>query len=329
MFFQINETNNDLIQTLMTQEFGENMSCVELGEGTENKNFLINDTLVLRVLYIDKNSILYETARDYIEREITFVNALFDFQINQLSYKRFKNKEYLLESQTDHGIIYFLQYDFIPGSFLTYNKKNIQKLAQMVGECHEASQKLSDIRSILNIPVYDALSSSLHHHTFIFDNTIAQNIANYALYWQIFKDNTQEIKSYRNQHPNILIHCDLHRKNILVTDDMMTVIDFGDTRLSVIPEDIGTCFWGMGIALQKVETFEKGVHDFFSAYPKPLTEEDKAFCLRFALQRFLDIHLFYLKENLSSAPKMKYQTEKFAKEKPIIDYLIATLNLNL
>lgn len=325
MFFRINHTHKNLIQKQITQEFGRESSCVPLGEGTENQNFLMNHTSVLRVLFIDQNSPLYDSATAYLAREINFANALFEAQINPLHYKCFKNKQQLLDLPTDDGTLYFLQYDWIPGNFLTYTSRNIQQLAQMMGACHKTAQKLSQTSAIPDISVYDALPSSLHYRAFAYDPTLAETIDNYAFYWRIFQENTQLLSCYRRQQPNHLIHCDLHRKNILTTDHNMAIIDFGDTRLSVRAEDIGTCFWGMGLEIKNLEMFDSLTQDFWTAYPKVLSESEKVYCLRFALQRFLDIHLFYLKENLSSTPKMTYQTEKFSKEQAIIDHLIAVI----
>ena len=329
MFFEKNDSHNELIKKQILLEFGTAISCIALGEGTENKNFLINDTIVLRVLFIDKNSLLYHVARSYIEREITFANVLCQSKVNPLTYKCFKNKDRLLEIPTDEGTFYFLQYDFIPGSFLTYTKKNMQQLAQMMGKCHEIAHQISEKTSIPYLPVYDGLPSSLHYRSFVFDDRITQSIAHYAFYWQIFQENTRLINDYLSQNPNILIHCDLHAKNILLTNDTIAIIDFGDTRLSLIEEDIGTCFWGMALEMTTVETFKKRIYDFFSAYPKRLNNIKKTYCLRFTLQRFLDIHLFYLKENLSTTSKLKYQTQKFSNEKPIIDFLIASIDQSL
>lgn len=52
----------------------------------------------------------------------------------------------------------------------------------------------------------------------------------------------------------------------------MAIIDFGDTRLSVRAEDIGTCFWGMGLEIKNLEMFDSLTQDFWTAYPKVLSE---------------------------------------------------------
>ena len=125
----------------------------------------------------------------------------------------------------------------------------------------------------------------------------------------------------KSERRNIFIHNDLHNENLLLCEKEVAILDFGDCRYSLPEEDIGTLFWGI---LQKVERsrYEEMLDHFLKYYSRPI---DKTVCFRYTLQRFLDIHLYYLNENLKEAGLIKYQKEKFNKEEAMINFLISKI----
>ena len=121
----------------------------------------------------------------------------------------------------------------------------------------------------------------------------------------------------KQAQPALFIHNDLHADNILFHKGKLTILDFGDARYSLPEEDIGTFLWGLSLKTD-VSSFPELANLFFSNYTRDINPE---LCYRFALQRFLEIHLFYLVENQKNSALMKYQKVKFTKEKVMIDYL--------
>lgn len=101
-------------------------------------------------------------------------------------------------------------------------------------------------------------------------------------------------------------------------DSQIRILDFGDSRLSLAEEDIGTCFWGLSLQVASPQQLNKLITVFFQYYQRPVNQK---ICLRYALQRYLAIHLHYLVANQADADKMRAQLEKFAQEEQMMDWL--------
>ncbi|WP_231077289.1 phosphotransferase [Streptococcus sanguinis] len=202
---------------------------------------------------------------------------------------------------------------------MTFSSYNLTKLARKLANIHNFSQRY--LMTFERVSFYDDLISSLHFRAFSYNPQLERIIPGYQALWKIFQENTEILKSMKSERGNIFIHNDLHNENLLLCEKEVVILDFGDCRYSLLEEDIGTLFWGI---LQKVERskYEEMLDRFFKYYSRPI---DKTVCFRYALQRFLDIHLYYLNENLKEAGLIKYQKEKFNKEEEMIDFLISKI----
>lgn len=314
MFFQQFQ-NERLIRKLLQDLYGKDISLRLLSGGTENLNYLINERLVVRILYLSQTSPLFYEAKSYLKREIQFANALYEAKLNDFAYLPFRDGKWIFSLNVDKGTLYVMQCVYLKGEIVSFDKNTISRIAQKIACLHDFSQE--NLTKIQRIPVYDDLVSSLHIRSFSYEKKLEKDISNYKDYWELFQINTSVLEKAKQAQPALFIHNDLHADNILFHKGKLTILDFGDARYSLPEEDIGTFLWGLSLKVN-VAAFAELANSFFANYTREINPE---LCYRFALQRFLEIHLFYLVENKMHSTLMKYQKEKFRKEKVMIDYL--------
>lgn len=322
MFFQKNDFYDSFIYQKIKKEFiGE--SIQELEGGTENKSFLISGKIVLRVLFINHRSIVYDSAELLILREVLIVNELYNKGITSMCYNEFSNGQYYQLFNVKLGKIFFLQYNFIEGIHLQYDEMSVINVARCINNMHKAIQSM-DLGNYY-VKEYDDLVSCLHHRHFRFNPEVSSYVQNYRYYFNFFLENTRLLKKFKSINKNNFIHGDLHCKNLLVSS-VLCFIDFGDIRNSVIEEELGIFLWGMSLEVLSNHQLEKLMNTFLDYYADKEKLVNKEFCLRYAVQRYLDIHMFYLDNNLKDDNKMKYQVNKFEIERPQIDFFIEEIH---
>ena len=314
MFFQPFQ-NEILIKNLLRELYGEDISLRPLSGGTENLNYVMNERVVVRILYLPQTSPLFYEAKSYLKREIQFVNALYEEELNDFAYLPFQDGEWIFSLNVNKGILYVMQSIYLKGKTISFEKNIIPQIAQKIVHFHDFSKE--SCIEYQRIPVYDDLVSSSHIRLFSYEKELEKDISNYKNYWELFQINTSILEKAKQAQPALFIHNDLHVDNILFHKDKLTILDFGDARYSLPEEDIGTFLWGLSLKTD-VSSFPELANLFFSNYTRDINPE---LCYRFALQRFLEIHLFYLVENQKNSALMKYQKVKFTKEKVMIDYL--------
>jgi hypothetical protein len=318
MFFQQFADENFILNNLH-KWYGHDCQISQLSKGSENLNYLIDGQLVVRVLYLAESSPIFSQAFPYLEREVYFVNTLYENKLNPLRYLSFPDGKFIHRLDVKDGSLFFLKYPYLRGDRITFSSSNLSELARKLANIHDFSHRY--LTTFERVPFYDDLISSLHFRDFSYNPQLGRIIPAYQTLWQIFQENTENLKSMKSEKRNIFIHNDLHDENLLLCLKEVAILDFGDCRYSLPEEDIGTLFWGI---LQKVERskYEEMLDYFFKYYSRPI---DKTVCFRYALQRFLDIHLYYLNENLKEAGLIKYQKEKFNKEEAMINFLISKI----
>lgn len=318
MFFQQFEDEN-FILNIFHKWYGHDCQISQLSKGSENLNYLLDGQLVVRVLYLSESSPIFSQAFPYLEREVYFVNTLYENNLNSLRYLSFPDRKFIHRLDVKDGSLFFLKYPYLRGERMTFSSSNLSELARKLANIHDFSQR--HMMTFERVPFYDDLISSLHFRAFSYNPQLERIILGYQALWKIFQENTEALKSMKSEKRNIFIHNDLHNENLLLCEKELAILDFGDCRYSLPEEDIGTLFWGI---LQKVERskYEEMLNQFFKYYSRPI---DNTVCFRYALQRFLDIHLYYLNENLKEAGLIKYQKEKFNKEEAMINFLISKI----
>ncbi|VUW92679.1 Phosphotransferase enzyme family protein [Streptococcus constellatus] len=314
MFFQPFQ-NEILIKKLLRDLYGEDISLRPLSGGTENLNYVMNERVVVRILYLPQTSLLFSEAESYLQREIQFANALREEGLNDFAYLPFQDGEWIFSLSVNKGTIYVMQSVYLKGEIVSFEKNIIPQIAQKIVRFHDFSKE--NFTEYQRIPVYDDLVSSLHIRSLSYEKELEKDIPNYKDYWELFQINTSILKKAKQAQSAFFIHNDLHADNILFHKGKLNILDFGDARYSLPEEDIGTFLWGLSLKTN-VASFTELANLFFANYTREINPE---LCYRFALQRFLEIHLFYLVENQKNSTLMKYQKAKFTKEKAMIDYL--------
>ncbi len=94
MFFQQFADKNFILNNLL-KWYGCDCLISQLSKGSENLNYLIDGQLVVRVLYLAKSSPIFSQAFPYLEREVYFVNTLYENKLNALRYLSFPDGKFI------------------------------------------------------------------------------------------------------------------------------------------------------------------------------------------------------------------------------------------
>lgn len=311
MFFEKIKLNEEFMKAYIEKEITSPVNSIVICKyGVENLTALINTDLVVRFSFINRHSIYCEQAEKLILREINFVNYLFEHQANTLKFLDF-NKQKIRKIDHEDGMIFVTVTNFLKGTHASYSKRNIEKIATLQAGIHTISRKI-DLDKLNDLELYSAMAFRTPD--------CAEVAKDYRHYLELYGSNRNKIISLIENENKIIIHNDLKSDNIIEKDGSLNIIDFFDCRYSVASEDLGVFIWDL---CDKNDNYYEDIDLYLDSYTKQvsLSEIEIELAYRYAIDRYLNINLFYLKKNKYDAGKLKYQKNKFDIQKRYVDFL--------
>ena len=160
-------TDENLILNNLHKWYGHDCQISQLSKGSENLNYLIGSQLVIRVLYLAKSSPIFSQAFPYLEREVYFVNTLYENKLNALRYLSFPDGKFIHRLDVKDGSLFFLKSPYLIGERMTFSSSNLSELARNLANIHDFSQRY--LMTFERVPFYDDLISSLHFRAFSYN----------------------------------------------------------------------------------------------------------------------------------------------------------------
>ncbi|SFX51648.1 Ser/Thr protein kinase RdoA involved in Cpx stress response, MazF antagonist [Thermoactinomyces sp. DSM 45891] len=310
------------------------LSYEMLPDGAENTCFLVNTTersLLVRISTIKSTHKMVDRARFTLDEEMRFMEFLHKQGIPIPSvYRQQENSQPYLEYQEQDQCVFVTVTDFIIGSHVNYTMEVVELVAEVQARMHRLAKNYQHYLSILN-EEHSAMSIRIKKEHL--DSDGYQNQPSGPLYRRlldVYLENVEHLKEYFIRNEKLLIHCDMKADNILVLDGRLSaVIDFGDIRVSVIAEDLGVFIWDLCDHLNRDQIdfspYIKMYFQAYSRYSKELSRLEKEMAIRYAIDRYLNINIYYLMENQPFPERMKYQVDKAERQFEIIQCLLKIL----
>lgn len=325
MYFEKKDfSDSQMIELIKKIEKIEVSSFKRFENGLETNNILINNINVYRFSFMSYNNPRYASVQGLIENEIKFANYLFNKGINSFKFslfcKNYYEKIYLID-----GVLFILKYNYIIGEECPSNKENIIKIAKKISLLHNTLQK-KEIR----FNKIDHYIAAMDYRTPRFNTHISKEIELYKYYFDLYNSNKIELKNMKMLTEEIFIHNDLKKDNIIINKNIINLIDFGDCRYSNRSEDIGTYFWGVSYEYEELDNYNDIIKLFLKTYilSSFISSTEIEMIYRYAIDRFLNINLYYLDihKTTNNIKKYNMQMNKFKKEIKYIDYFIRKIS---
>lgn len=325
MYFEKKDISKDLLYEfafLATNKI--NNTIEELKGGWETTNYLIDKSIVIRFSYMNKSNQYFKYAEHLISNEVNFVNYLNIKQQNELHFAKFDSTDtYFIKKNTAEGIYFITKYGFIQGKQFELSENNIEKIANIFNNIH----RLMSYNEV-HFEEIDNLVSAMDYREPQYNANLKVVFENYDYYFDMHKVNKSILEKNFKNHKRIFIHNDIKTDNIIEKNGKLTLIDFGDSRYSIIEEDLGVFIWGMAVEISDLNTYKSLVNQFLSYYATLGNIFNKDLCYRYAIDRFLNINLYYLNYNLNDDDKLSKQIIKFYNEIQYINCLYSLISDN-
>ncbi|MGG0208469.1 phosphotransferase [Bacillus mycoides] len=299
-----------------------------LPNGTENTSILVqtlSQSYLLRISTLPITHSMANTIKCIVQQEIEFMEKLRENKILiPKIYKTINGDSYIYKKDNQQIIIAVLM-EWIDGVHEEYTIHNVRETAKNMAALHKISRNLFPFQGIPNKRNYSIFSNRLEEteqiRTTFFPSIIYKELKSiYDPISQILKDNY--VKS-----PQLLIHNDLKADNIFWKNNYLVgIIDFADSRFSIIEEDLGVFIWDM---CDYLTSKNEGITEYLDAFLNSYFEQNNEFSLfqkeiaiLYAIDRYLTINLHYLVKNQVNLEHLHYQIDKAEFQLQIIKDLL-------
>lgn len=228
----------DFAKTIIEQQFPELSPIIikNIGQGWDNKVFLVNEQLIFRLPH-------REIAATLIERE----NAVLRYLQNRVKLK-IPNPSYLGQPSENYPY-HFHGYPIIPGISGCHanlsdsiRKKSVVKLAEFLNKLHSITE--SEARAIgAKQQVHDRTDAAqaIIALTERVEKINARNITSINL--NIFNEEMKIASAVHLSKTNALIHGDLYSRHLIFDkEEFIGIIDWGDVGINHPAVDLGVVF---------------------------------------------------------------------------------------
>jgi Ser/Thr protein kinase RdoA (MazF antagonist) len=331
MFFEKEENYNVLTEDKIRKWFlnfsDEPLISYHIStKGSENNSIFIETKkhdYVMRVSSIPVDSRYLMAAENRLIEEMKF-----------LTFLQNNNREVPITIESNHScpfvkieeedqIRYIILMKKIKGKHPGYTYRSLREIAARMAQVHHDSLSYKTEREErlgYSAMEYRLENMSSHNNNPYFNKDL------YLKYSELYSSVTAEIKPYFKIRPKLMIHNDLKKDNVLfVKGKLEGIIDFCDSRVSIIEEDLGCLIWDLSDSLD-YKRIRKYVPFFLKEYAKYANKMSISLspkmAINYALERYLVINLYYLIANGSSDKKQKYQVTKAGRQLKTIENLL-------
>lgn len=260
----------------------------QVEQGYENINIIVNigeKKYVVRI-YNDKQYGRVPRDEKHLLYELNFLNHLSENKIPVAHINRTIAGNLYTKIKLGDYELFVVLFDFIYGHKIKkFNKEKIKDLAKWMAKIHKLtlSYKPKYIREkdgALNY--YNWWLDAAGKKQEVKDEDIRRAYLPIISYYQQFI-NPKTIKKF----PVLQIHSDMHEGNLRFWHNKLSgVLDFDDTRHSIVSEDIGM-FFHVLLKRGNKKSCKRKIENFFKGYESVnnLTKEEKIMSLYYALEK--------------------------------------------
>ncbi|UOE58273.1 phosphotransferase [Priestia filamentosa] len=321
----INQVQSYVNYYFPTKKVEEFKMCPLGSENISIKVTVDSHPYLLRISTMPNSHLMNNNIIHVVEQELKFMSNLFNKGISvPRVFKTILGQQYVYIN-TEGDMKFIILMEWIDGVHREYDVYSIIKTAQILARIHQISLNYVPNSFFINDSNYSAFSYRLIEKPTILTEGFPLRL--YEELKSLYDIVSIDLKDFYFNSSRILIHSDVKADNLLWKENTIVgIIDFGDIRYSVIPEDLGVYIWDMCIKLSKQNLdIEKYIDIFLSSYSEynhNFTRKHKELSVTYAIDRFLSIHLHYLIKNQTNSSDMKYQINKAEFELDIINKLL-------